>query len=142
MLLYVTPDSIPEEAALPSIMVLALFYLLGLGALASPLWLYQRGLRTLYVVTNRRLLVLNGWLRPSVVDYDPSDLNTIERKERQDGSGTVYFQRQRGASGALEKRGFLFVPDAAEAEHHVVSLKRGDWLGTGRRFDPSLFPTR
>ncbi len=140
MLLYITPDSIPEEAALPSITVLAFFYLAGLGGLASPLWLYQRGLRTLYVVTNRRLLVLNGWLRPSVVDYDPWELNTIERKERHDGSGTVYFLRERGASGALEKRGFLFVPDAREAEHHIVSLKRGDSLGSGRRLDPSLFP--
>ena len=64
-------------------------------------------------------------------------------KERKDGSGTVSFQRHQGgggASGGLEKNGLMFVPDAAETEHHIASLERGESFGTGRRFDPSLVP--
>ena len=141
MLLYVTPDWIPDEAALLTITVLAWFYLVALGALASPLWLYQRGLRTLYVVTNRRLLVLIGWLRPSLRDYDPWDLTTNERKERPDGSGTVYLLRQRGAIGGLEKRVSCWSPTPSRPSTISLSLKRGDWFGTGRRIDPSLLPT-
>ncbi len=140
LVVYVMPDFLSEDPSILGIIVFALFFLIGLGILASPLWLYQRGLRTIYVVTNRRLLVLNGWLKPSVIDYEPTVLNYIERKERSDGSGTVYFLRETGASGAPEKRGFLFVPDAQEAERCIVALKRGDSHGTGRRLDPALFP--
>ena len=67
----------------------AIFVGIGTWLLSSPLIEYWRGLRTIYVVTNQRLLILNGIFQPSVESYVPPF--DIERKERLDGTLPIRF---------------------------------------------------
>ncbi len=100
------------------------FIVVGLGMLGSPLWQYWKGLRTIYVVTDQRLLIINGVVRPSVQSYVPPF--DIELKERSDGSGTIIFacEERRGGKGSTytDKIGFVAIPNVRECEHCITTV--------------------
>ena len=103
----------------------AIFIGIGTWLLSSPLIEYWRGLRTIYVVTNQRLLILNGIFQPSVESYVPPF--DIERKERLDGTGTIIFARKekKGGKGGSysEDIGFFAVPNVREVEEYIIRLQ-------------------
>src|ERR1043165_3181903 len=71
------------------------FIIVGLYLLTSPLWEYLRARRTIYVVTNQRLLILNGLLRPSRRSFTPPDIGSVEVDAGHDGIGSIIFSRER-----------------------------------------------
>jgi len=98
------------------------FILVGLGMLTSPLWAYRKGKRTLYAITNNRLVIIaTGWTR-TVQSYTGDDIGNIERVDRADGTGDVIFARQeyhsrRGYNqSSLAPVGFLGIPAARSVE--------------------------
>ena len=103
------------------------FIIIGLYLLTSPLWEYLRARRTVYVVSNQRLLILNGLLRPSRRSFAPPDIGSVEVDAGYDGIGSIIFSRERESDGEggwnVKKIGFKAIPHVREAEEHIVQLK-------------------
>ena len=103
------------------------FVLVGLWLLTSPLWEYWRARRTIYVVSNQRLLILNGLLRPSRRSFAPTDIGSVEVVTGHDGVGSIIFSRERESDGEggwnVKKIGFKAIPHVREVEEHIVLLK-------------------
>lgn len=124
-------DEIPEAGtaawmmpALCLLMVLA-GLLIGVG---SPL-LILRGLRrTVYVLTNKRALALQGIFGRTIRSFEPTALGNISRKDRADGSGDLLFARElkRDSEGNshYEPVGFLYVRNVREIEGLIRDLAR------------------
>jgi hypothetical protein len=65
------------------------FILIGFSMLLAPFWVLKKGARTLYVLTNKRMAVLNGAKTVSIVSVWPRDIVSLSRKEGPDGRGTL-----------------------------------------------------
>lgn len=65
------------------------FVLVGFGMLLAPLHVFLKGRSTLYVLTNRRLAVLEGRRSVSVISIFPGEISGLTRKEGPDGRGTL-----------------------------------------------------
>ena len=104
------------------------FIVIGFSMLASPLVQYWMAHRTIYVVSNQRLLILDGLLRPSVKSFFPSDIGHLRVDEAKDGSGSIIFSEKRtqDAEGGwnVEKIGFIAIAKVRDAEGHIAALKR------------------
>ena len=106
------------------------FVLIGLGLFTSPFWLLRSARRTVYVVTDRRAIVIcGGWRNGvSVRSFEPEKLTDLRRDQRADGSGDLVFgqDEQVGSKGRRYKvdYGFLAVANAREAEEYVRALAR------------------
>lgn len=105
--------------------------LLGNFAMISlPFWLCFRAMRTVYVITNHRILILirNFWGNVSVRSFEPGRLRGLRRVQRTDGSGDLFFGREYTGSGRGQTRmteiGFIGVPDARVAETQLRTLLR------------------
>ncbi len=103
------------------------FILVGLYLLANPLLEYWRALRTIYVVTNQRVLILNGVLRPSKKVFAPSNLGDFDVERKHDGSGNIILseeQKRAGEQGVYTvKIGFKAISNVREAEEHIEALQ-------------------
>jgi hypothetical protein len=105
----------------------AAFVALGLFFMSAPLRAYLRARRTTYVVSNQRLIILNGLLRPSIESFAPAEIGSLKIEAAADGSGSIIFQEGRewwGRGGqSLRKIGFKAIPQVREAEEHILKLK-------------------
>ena len=106
------------------------FVLVGLGMFSSPLWLMLSARRTVYLVTDRRAVVIRGgWGgNVSVRTFEPEKLVDLRREQDADGSGDLVFGQDikvgsRGSQRAVDY-GFLAVPNVREAEEYVRALAR------------------
>jgi hypothetical protein len=83
----------PRGAPIPMMVVFALFgtpfVLIGFGMLLSPLWVWLKARRTLYVLTDRRLAVLTEGRNVTIRTIPPALIGHITRKQGPDGSGTL-----------------------------------------------------
>ena len=103
------------------------FVVVGLYLLTSPVWEYLQARRTVYVVTNQRLIILNGLLRPSRRSFAPPDIRSVEVVAGHDGVGSIVFSRERDSDGEggwnVRKIGFMAIPHVREVEEHILLLK-------------------
>ena len=101
------------------------FLLVGLGMLTSPLWAYLGAGRIQYAVTNKRAIIVSGLLSTSVKSFVYSEIHDVQRVERADGSGDVYFASRDVATqrGGIvhQKIGFLGIPDVRTVEQLIRS---------------------
>lgn len=105
-----------------------LFVAYGLALLLSPPWEYWRGLRTLYLVTDRRVVVLDGVVRDSVTSYRPEDIGALDLRPGRGGRGSIVLRREQPATATTPYRdqiGLFALADVREAERHIVALIRG-----------------
>jgi hypothetical protein len=65
------------------------FVAIGFGMLLSPFARLRKSRRTLYVVTNKRIAVLEGKSTFTVTSIMPGDISGLSRKEGPDGRGTL-----------------------------------------------------
>jgi hypothetical protein len=65
------------------------FVLVGFGMLLSPLLKLRKGSRMLYVLTNRRIAILEGGSFIRVTNILPGEITGFSRKEGPDGRGTL-----------------------------------------------------
>ncbi len=101
------------------------FVLVGIGMLTSPFWVRRKALRTCYVLTDGRAIVMEPlWLRGvRFRSYGPEQLASMWRVERRNGTGDLIFQ-ETTSTGAKRGQtrtedGFLGVERVREVEELV-----------------------
>jgi hypothetical protein len=102
------------------------FILIGLGMLTSPFWLRRKAYRSIYVITSKRAVVMEGRIfgGVKVQSFMPDRLPSMTRKERADGTGDLIFEQfqQRAGSGSTTvRRGFMGVRNVRAVEDLIVS---------------------
>lgn len=108
------------------------FLAVGVAMLTTPVWMRGRAAKVIYAVTDRRALVITPvtFRGESVRTFLPSQLGSLERVERSDGSGDLIFTRDpymRSDSDGNTTRGyrgvgFIGVGDVRGAERVVRRL--------------------
>jgi hypothetical protein len=102
------------------------FILIGIGMLLSPLWARRKGLKTVYVITDRRAITFDGGWTTTVTSYTPDQLKSLYRKEKKDGTGDVVLgQRVSTYSNRGQQMvdvGFLRVRDPRKVEQMLREL--------------------
>ena len=103
------------------------FVLIGFGMLLGPFWVLRKGARTLYVLTNRRLTILEGGRTVSVVSIRPEEIVSTSRKEGPDGRGTLILQQgsYRDSDGDRQERKTELgvINDVRRVEQMVLDMK-------------------
>lgn len=101
------------------------FFIIGLALLAGPYWVYKSALKTIYVLTDKRCIIIKAGRTKKVSSYDVDEINNIEKKEYSDGSGTLVFLKEtylssRDDNGHRSVRtkniGFLEIRDVKKVE--------------------------
>ena len=99
------------------------FVAVGLGMMAAPIWAYIRGRKTMYALTDRRILMIVAGNTKKVNSYDETQIGNIERVERADGSGDLTFAKefQKDSEGSNRSTDVKFVgiPDVRSVEDLV-----------------------
>jgi len=101
------------------------FALFGIALLGAPRWMRRMARRSVYVVTDRRAIVILGraFGRIETQSFPPERLRSIDRTERPDGSGDLIFEhywRMVGRrSGTMIRRGFIAVANVQDVENLI-----------------------
>jgi hypothetical protein len=103
------------------------FILIGIAMLLSPLWARRKGLKTVYVITDRRAITFDGGWTTTIRCYTPDQLKNMYRKEKKDGSGDVVLGQvtsnwSRGGQPQVMDVGFLRVRDVRKTEQMLREL--------------------
>ena len=85
-----------------------------------------------YLITNRRALIITLGRTKKVLSYYAAKLQSLERREKADGSGDIVFERSMGAStwggtsrgSYLQEVGFMNIPDVKNVEGMLRDLAR------------------
>jgi hypothetical protein len=100
------------------------FILVGLGMLTSPYWAYRKAQKTLYAVTDRRVLIASFGRSKKVESYFEQDIGDISRTERADGSGDIIFRTEeytnRRGSQRTKAIGFWAVANVRQVERVML----------------------
>jgi hypothetical protein len=104
------------------------FVAIGLGMLASPVMAARAARSSAYVVTNRRVILIEASGRSfSIKSLGPDRLDRLERRERADGSGDLVLASRSERDSDGDRRtvedAISAVPDVRAAEHHVRRLQ-------------------
>jgi hypothetical protein len=90
----------------------------------------RRVRRTVYAITDRRLLVLPGGSRRALRAFPPEDLDDPEVRDRDDGRGDVIFatvpeirQTRQGRQTRLAEAAFTDIADAQRVAREIARLK-------------------
>jgi hypothetical protein len=82
----------PGLVLIPFVFVLVLFLAFGVWLMLSPQRFAKTAKNTLYMVTNKRAIIIEpSWRAFQISSYNKNQLEHIERVERLDGSGSLYF---------------------------------------------------
>jgi hypothetical protein len=104
------------------------FVLIGVAMLSTPWWLGRAARRIVYVLTDRRAIVLSAGWRGSVKarSFAPERLKDLRRKQHADGSGDIVFvqdvTRNGGGGRQSSDAGFLAIPDVRNVEEMARAL--------------------
>jgi hypothetical protein len=103
------------------------FVLIGFGMLLAPLWVFRKGRQTLYVLTNKRIAILQGSRTITIVSVRPEEIVSVSRKEGPDGRGTLILHQgaTRDSDGDRQERktDIGVVNDVRRLEQMVLALK-------------------
>ena len=106
------------------------FVLIGFGMLSSPIWVWQEARKTVYLVTDKRAISIQGGWSTTIRSYLPDQLKDIYRKERADGTGDVIIsiRRWKDSDGVnrQEEIGFLRVRNPREVENIIKRLSQNN----------------
>ncbi len=102
------------------------FFLIGIGMLLSPLWAYRNQLKTVYLITDRRAITIDGGRTSTIRSYLPENLTDVFRREHRDGTGDVIITRTAWKDSEGDKQmqdlGFLRIPNAKSVETLLRTL--------------------
>ncbi|MEM9186050.1 MAG: hypothetical protein AAGB00_06080 [Planctomycetota bacterium] len=102
------------------------FFLIGIGMLSSPVWAYRNSLKTVYLITNRRAITIDGGWSYTIRSYTAENLSSVFRREHSDGTGDVVISRDswRDSDGdkQMQELGFLRIKDAKAVESMLGEL--------------------
>jgi len=95
----------------------------GLGMLTAPLWAFLGAGATVYAVTDRRILIITGAPRRTVLTYNRAEIGDLVRTEGADGSGSLTFGWSvSSSSNGLVRRtriGFIGIPEVRHVEQLI-----------------------
>jgi hypothetical protein len=99
------------------------FLFLAVLMLLAPLIIRTLGTWTLYVLTDRRAIILRGsrFNSASAESYMPDRLQEMSLVEKDDKSGDLIFARFPGLNGTTSNRGFLEVANVREVDRLIRS---------------------
>jgi hypothetical protein len=90
----------------------------GFQMLSSPIWVWQEARNTVYLVTDKRAISIQGGSSTTIRSYLPDQLKDVYWKERSDGTGDVIIAIRRwkdsGGYQQSEEIGFLGVRSSQE----------------------------
>lgn len=100
------------------------FVAIGIYLLASPILKARKAGMTLYAVTDRRALIIDlSGSTKKVTAYGPAEIKNIERVEKADGSGHLYFRTEfttdSDKNTISRKVGFLGIPEVRTVEMYI-----------------------
>lgn len=103
------------------------FLLIGLGITLMPLWAFLTAKRTVYAVTNRRVMLITGSKSRSVQSFTPADIASVAHRERPDGSGDIVLmtntlQRRNNNMATPMKVSLCGVPNVKQVAEQVMAL--------------------
>lgn len=100
--------------------------------LLSPLWQLLNAYKTIYAITDRRILILDGVLSQTTTTYSADDIERIERRSYGNGRGDIIFRhetrahRYRSSAGFRRTRyytqpiGLFGIPNVKEVERLML----------------------
>jgi hypothetical protein len=97
------------------------FVFIGLGLLSTPFWAYRKAVKTVYGITNKRLLIIADTGKSRSVDsYGSDNIGDIKRTERPDKSGDLTFAQRttKNSEGSQHTANisFIGVPEVRRVE--------------------------
>lgn len=109
------------------------FIAIGIGLLCSPLWAYRKALKSVYALTDRRAITIEGGWTTLVRSFAPDQLRNVHRKDRRGGIGDVVLAQEvvTGSKGGqrVVDHGFLGVREPRKVEQMVRRLAGRDQAG-------------
>jgi hypothetical protein len=78
------------------------FLLIGLGIVFAPLFVYFKSQKTVYAITDKRVLVILGGRNRMIRACTPADIISVDHREREGGKGDVIIR----TSGYIQNRNF------------------------------------
>lgn len=109
--------------------VYSLLSIFGLAFAASGLLEVFGVWRTVYAVTNKRILVVKTFLWRRVLAITPGGVNAVEWRENNDGSGSFTFRREvqdHGDGKSTTTFGFIGTQDLRGAVREIEKLRGGE----------------
>jgi hypothetical protein len=104
---------------------MGMFVLIGVAMTLAPLRSYREGKRTLYAVTDKRLLILVKGNSLNVQSYSELDVSKMERTERPNGTGDIVIAKKQAKESDGDIRSidvkFLGIPDVRSVETLIKS---------------------
>ncbi len=111
------------------------FVAIGIGLVGAPLWGARKAMRTVHVLTDRRLVTAVLGKTLSIKSIDPQRVYDVTRVEKSDGSGTITFAlgSYRDSDGDWVEKSEIWpgTPDIRELE-----LKFRQLTSNARRMGP------
>lgn len=102
------------------------FVAIGVGMLGAPFWIMRVARHTVFVITDRRIFSLRGGRSTEVKNCQPVSIQSLTRKERPDGTGTLKLITggYRDHDGDRHTNSFDLpaIPQAAEAQRLIEEL--------------------
>ncbi len=102
------------------------FVLVGFGMLLAPFWTLRKGAKTLYVLTAKRLAVLEGRRTITITSILPADISGFSRKEGPDGRGTLIvlqgYEKDSDGDRVAKKTELGVIADVRRVEELVRGL--------------------
>ena len=99
------------------------FIFIGLCGLSTPFWIQNKAKKTVYAVTNLRLLIGVFGKTINIQAFHPKDVTQIYRLEKPNGSGDLYFLTQHwldsDGDARMLKEGFKAVRDVKNVERII-----------------------
>lgn len=103
------------------------FVLVGIGMMAVPFLAWWKARRTIYAITDRRILRLVSGKTKEVMTVTPDKILNMTRRERHDGTGTLRlvtgFKRDSDGDIGTVTEELLAVPNVREAERIISSMQ-------------------
>ena len=102
------------------------FLFIGLGGMSMPYWKRREARSTIYAITNRRAITIEGAKSITVKSYLAADIADLERTEHQDGGGDLVLRKEgyRDSDGDKQtsRYGFFAIADVRRVEQLIEAL--------------------
>jgi len=102
------------------------FILIGIWMMSSPLWVYYKTLQSVYVITDKRAITVEGGRSLSIRSYPPEMLQSVYRRERKNGTGDVIFafQSWKDSDGDTQRKdlGFINIREPRKVEKMLKKM--------------------
>jgi len=102
------------------------FVLIGLGMLSSPFWAWKAARKTVYLITNKRAILIQSGVSTTIRSYTPAQINHTYRKEGKNDIGDVIIavRKWKDSDGdqMTEEIGFISIRNPQEVEKMLKNL--------------------